>query len=515
MKGLNLSKFKKISSDEKKSVLRNEDGHEIHVAHSALKPNMKKKLDELPHYAQGAEVAEPNQEQPWYEKPVGEQISENLESQEVNPSNPFSPEAIQQRQARMSGQSQAAPVSQEPDQQASPVAGPSPASVSPQAQQQDQYGFGQMQKEMQGGYEEQLAGIRGTAQAEQSGMQERARIEQQYVDALKEHSDASQKALNDSLNERKAVISDYAAGHLNPDQFVENMSGFQKAKTAIGLILGGIAGGIMHQENPAMKLLNQQIDRDMHAQEMEIGKKQNLLSANLATFHDMQLAQQMTRMNLHDIYGAEAEKAGAMMGSQMAIFRGQQLGGALRMQMAPIQQQFQMRKAMMDMMGNTKNPEGVLDVMRITNPPMASEMQKRLIPGVGFAQRDVPDKAIEEIATRGEFDNAITNLIKFAKQNQGTVLNREKVNEGHALAGIAMDAYRRGNAQGVFREAEKNFVENIIDPDPTKFLGNIRTLPKYMVAYNQNRAARDNLIKTYMGGGRFNPQQIPEGKPKF
>lgn len=54
MAGLNLSKFKKISRDEKCTTLKSDDGHEIKIAHGSLSPKLKGQLDNLPvHMADG------------------------------------------------------------------------------------------------------------------------------------------------------------------------------------------------------------------------------------------------------------------------------------------------------------------------------------------------------------------------------------------------------------------------------------------------------------------------------
>ena len=58
--GLDLSRFKKVSSDKKTTTLRHAKGHEIKIAHSGLKPKMKERLEGLPvHMAEGGEPVEP------------------------------------------------------------------------------------------------------------------------------------------------------------------------------------------------------------------------------------------------------------------------------------------------------------------------------------------------------------------------------------------------------------------------------------------------------------------------
>ncbi len=61
--GLDLSRFKKVSSDKKTTTLRHAKGHEIKIAHSGLTPKMKERLDALPaHMAEGGEAEAPEVE---------------------------------------------------------------------------------------------------------------------------------------------------------------------------------------------------------------------------------------------------------------------------------------------------------------------------------------------------------------------------------------------------------------------------------------------------------------------
>lgn len=50
---LQLSKFKKMSSDGKKTVLKHPSGHQIIIAHDSLSPKMRGELAALPHYNEG------------------------------------------------------------------------------------------------------------------------------------------------------------------------------------------------------------------------------------------------------------------------------------------------------------------------------------------------------------------------------------------------------------------------------------------------------------------------------
>ena len=54
MKGLDLSKLKKVSSDDKVTVFKHVNGHELRVAHAGLSPKFLKDLQALPMHGEKA-----------------------------------------------------------------------------------------------------------------------------------------------------------------------------------------------------------------------------------------------------------------------------------------------------------------------------------------------------------------------------------------------------------------------------------------------------------------------------
>lgn len=57
---LDLSKFKKLSSDKDHTIMQHKAGHQIKIAHSVLSPKVKEQLDQLPHFDGGGSVPEPD-----------------------------------------------------------------------------------------------------------------------------------------------------------------------------------------------------------------------------------------------------------------------------------------------------------------------------------------------------------------------------------------------------------------------------------------------------------------------
>lgn len=60
MKGLNLSRFKKVGCDDRSTTLEDDKGHRVIIAHHALSPALKKQLkdlEEVKGYAKGGGVS--------------------------------------------------------------------------------------------------------------------------------------------------------------------------------------------------------------------------------------------------------------------------------------------------------------------------------------------------------------------------------------------------------------------------------------------------------------------------
>jgi len=88
---------------------------------------------------------------------------------------------------------------------------------------------------------------------------------------------------------------------INMDRFYSNMSTGRKIRTIIGMLLGGMSGGILRQENPVLAMLNKEIDRDVESQKLAREDKTNLYKQNLQILKDSQAAYIQTANQLKTI----------------------------------------------------------------------------------------------------------------------------------------------------------------------------------------------------------------------
>lgn len=195
--------------------------------------------------------------------------------------------------------------------------------------------------------QEQIGGIEAEAKAKGQLGQQQASLANQQIEQQQANQKIAQDQLKDHFQEVNNAEQDVKNGHINPDRFLENQTTIQKVKTAIGLILGGMGGGLTHQENPAMKFLQSQIDRDIHAQQAELGKKENLLSANFRKFGNLQDAQKMTQAMQYGIYATQLERAAAQTQNPVEKARAMQASAQLRGQIMPTLQQIKVRNTLL------------------------------------------------------------------------------------------------------------------------------------------------------------------------
>lgn len=387
-----------------------------------------------------------------------------------------------------------APDVQPPQPTASPVPneipqapGPSPASV-PQIAQQPMVnpltGMPSVQGMTQ--YEDRYEkAILGGAQGQNALNQASAKLYKPILDQQQRLAEDTQTYLED-LRVRAGKISDAIANQkIDPQAYWNNKDSHAKMRAAIGILLSGLSGS---QHNMAMDVIQKNIDRDIESQKMELGKKQTLLSDNLRMQGNIIDAERATRAQYEALLQGQIAQTAAKMGNPMIQAKAQQdiMDSRMRMMqhLAPIAQQ----QAVMNILGGANgsmSPENQMQAMRILAPDRAKELESRYVPNVGFSTIPLTDTDRSQIASRAELNKATLQLEDFAKKHQGS-LNPATINEGKALAAQLQDAYRRGNAQGVFKPAEAEFVHGIVAEDPTQFFASYRTLPKYKALRQMN-----------------------------
>lgn len=500
---MDLSKFQRVSSDEKKSTFKHPEGHFVIVAHNKLSNDMRSKLDKIPvsrgaqKFADGGEAKQydPNsitgnpeatQDEPYgTDKPPEVNAAgapDPVPSQDIGGSLP--PNTLAQKSA----EGVSPPLTGSIDQ--------APPEVNP-----DQYGLQESIGNQITGVERQSLGEQDVAQAQ--GEQGTKNIAQEAQYQKQQKSDFSTYQAHDQqlTQDRLAIQKDIAANHLNPKRFIENLSTGDKITTAIGLILGGMGAGLTHGPNMAMGYLEKQIDQDIDAQKNELGKKENLLSHNLQETGDLRAAYNLTKIQNNDILSSQLRIVADQTADPVAKGRMEAIAGGFDQKTAALQHQASMYKMMQGSQGGGNNEsqfKGQTSALRMMGQDsMAKDLEAKHVPGVGQASKEVPADIMKELIARQDLQNKIVDLQQFASKNSGTLLDRSVVNTGKAKAALVQDAYRRANAQGVFKESEKEFVGTIVSSDPTQFFEKYRAGKGYQEMGRDNMSTLNNLKAGY------------------
>lgn len=472
---MDLSKFKKVHADEHTSTLRHADGHEFKIAHSALKPELKKQIDALPHFAEGGDI-DPTP------------VAQNVEQAEGSPNLEIEPiSEMKPAEAAPNEQAVRAPAAV-----SAPVSAPIPESPV--------NGLSQVTQQQLGALGEQRAGQMMQAQAAGELGDATAKRVDDYTQALKQNQERYDVENGRLIKERQALQQDIAAGHIDPQKFIKNMSTGDKVMKAIGLVFGGMGAGLTHGPNLAAKYLEDQINRDIDAQKMEFTKKDNLLAHNLRESQDLRTATEMTRLHLNDTLSAHLKAEAAK--TQSLQVKGQllEIAGKFDLQSAQLQHQLALQKMMLGQAGSNDSESAFkaqTQYLRMSGQDaLAKDMEAKHVPGVGQASREVPAEAMKELIGRQDLQHKLHDLQAFSEKHSGDI-TPAVVAEGKAKAALVQDAYRRANAQGVFKESEKDFVETILHADPTQFFAKYRAQKGYQQAIRDNMDSLNNLKQAY------------------
>lgn len=318
--------------------------------------------------------------------------------------------------------------------------------------------------------------------------------------ALGAYNKAQQQAANtydanikDAMGLRQQAMEALQGAKIDPDRYWHNKSTGGQIASILGIIAAGFNPG--HNPNAAIEMLNKSIDRDMEAQRMDIGKKQNLLSAANDHFKNIQSAADFHRVMANDLVSHKIDEALAKAGTPAAQAELMKARGALKfdseMRMAQI-------GAMQTLNGSASPDEQAkaLNTLRLTAPEKAKEYEQRIIPGVGTAQVPVPEKKREAFAAAATFMSQMDALEKFREAHRGTVLDRGIVDEGHRLAELARNSFRIAQGEGVFKEGSAKFNERLI-PDPTDMDAFSKNKAAYSAMKDQAGHEVQNSMKVY------------------
>ena len=402
---LNLSKMKKIGGDDKHTVFKHDDGHEIKIAHAGISKLQREQLKKLkvekmadggeagsdrsPASADGAfetDTAASPQSTYDFEKP-------QQNSSQVNTGVPYDTAnelpAQQPDQPQQTAQEQ--PSQQAPDWQASVGEIPKEQNLTHQDQQN------QTQPEVE-------------APPAPSQLERQLNANQSRLDSIYKRHVANDAALDTALANNK----------IDPNKIIHNMDTGHKILAGLSMIAGGMSAGTLGGENPAVSMMNKAIERDIEAQKNDQSNKMNLWKLHNAALGNEEAATVMARNN---ILGMQEVKMKQMMGQYpglMAneIFKNQ----AQKLALERIQNRQMLSYWEKGTGTNGLSPGSEdehmqnLSQLRMMNPALAKDIETKTIPQHGVASIPVTPDDRSEIMNYDSLGAQIKNAIDFQKQ---------------------------------------------------------------------------------------------------
>lgn len=373
--GLNLKNFKKIHEDNNKAVLMHDSGHHFVIDKTKLDGKLRSQLSQLPiKMADGGDVENASQ------MPAQDDLSdvENTpvttpDEQQQDPGlldsvgnaignflNYGSDENIAKRKADLAAQEQANGMAPNVDENAITYPSedvnrmPAQEGATPQSQYQDvgipdpsQY-YGKALGEAKQGLQQQYNADVESAKLQQQQAQNEQQMMQKF---MQDH----QTNLQSYLQDRDKILDEMKNNVIDPNRYVNNMSTGSKIASAIGMIAGGLGSAFTGGPNPAMKFLNDQIERDVAAQRANMQNKGNLLAALDSKYRNITDSENMLRSIYAGNIAAKMRENAAKTAEPMAKARLLQAAGQLDAQYAQPLSQMAFQKTMIQ---HLQNPNG-------------------------------------------------------------------------------------------------------------------------------------------------------------
>lgn len=430
---LDLSKFKKKHEDANSVTMEHSDGHQIKIAKQALSSHMQRRLGELK-FAEGGEVHEDVRNMPELnlkeENAKNSRVAPETKKRNVDIPKPPPLEPIkgyaeggdveEEQQLTTTTPTTTSGLAQ--DTSTTPTAPaeeapPTNVSIPQAAPMQQQAAPMNPMAAYQPGMNQEAAGINKQAAAQGQLGEDTAALardqQQRQLDIQKLHQDSWNKLEQERVN----LQSDINNGHIDPQRFMSSKTDTGRVMTAIGLLLGGIGQGMAHlSSNPAMDVLQKQIEQDIDAQKAEMGKKQNLLSANMHQFDNLRDATNMSRVMLADQYIAKLEEAKAKATTPMAKANADIAIGQLKQKYAPLQAAVAQSQAVRQGVAEGKIPLAQAVVAVIPKEHQAKALEE--IKQSETAQRAAKgvEQAMHQVAELQSTKNRLMNPVQSKSQ---------------------------------------------------------------------------------------------------
>lgn len=259
-----------------------------------------------------------------------------------------------------------------------------------------------------GGANEQAKGFAAQAQAIQSNLDQQQKANVAYQNEV------------DNITKQNTQLFDNVRNNIiNPNQFWEDKSTGGKIAAGIALLLGGISSGLTGKSNPALDVIQNQIQRDIEAQKSNQAQAVNLYKLGLEKYRDTQAAHQYATLQANALLQGQLSKISAQTGSQTAKFNAQQAIHQIGLQNAELRSQLGLRQAAMSSMNQAPS-----------NAPGVNPDKLRLLTMAGVIPKDEAPTADKELGEYQKLSNSLDEVDNVFKNAHNDATYTQRISEG-------------------------------------------------------------------------------------
>lgn len=316
-----------------------------------------------------------------------------------------------------------------------------------------------------------------------------------------------QQSFQQLEGERQAHIKDIQNGYIDPNKYWDSHS---KIAAGIGMIIAGF--NPTNKPNAAIDFINHQMDMNIEAQKQNLGAKQNLLTANLHQFKNLQDATDMTRIMQADAVKSQLELAAAKSASPFAKAAAQSAIGAIDAKYQPVFMQLQIRHMMQGLGNGGTTASGstgqMLNGLDVVAPEQAKAYRGRYyapydIPGgKSIADREITQGDRAALNAYDKFDQTAKTLHDIVQKNRGNLkVLADPTNPTGVLAKqqamILQSLFREGTLGTVYREGEQPLLDKAVKGNPLSLVSYFTELPKLEGLIRSNQSMKNTTLESY------------------
>lgn len=232
---------------------------------------------------------------------------------------------------------------------------------------------------------------------------------------LQEINDRYQKMQDDALKDYESTKNDYLNSHIQPKDIFHAPGTSSKLAVGIGMILSGIGAGLSGQENMTQKMLNDAIERDVKAQELDLGKKKSLLEANYKRYQDLDLAKTATMNSYRAVAEAMMKQAEMSANSKLAAPRAAEAANRFRMDAVDNMQKLLQMKALKDLTA----PQPAQPGQALGAAPAGIPLDKAAAHVMARLPKEQQSEAIKELGATQKLRKTQASLKKMYEDAKG------------------------------------------------------------------------------------------------